>query len=68
MREPFRYFEEARDRLPYPVVSLLPAFEAARSETLFLHDDPHWNRRGAELAGSTVARAIEVGGLIPCSR
>jgi hypothetical protein len=73
VREPFRYFAEVRGRLPYPVVDLLPAFEAAGSETLFQANDPHWNRRGAALAGSTLADAILAGAsapgdLIPCSR
>jgi len=72
VREPFRYFAEVAEQLSYPVVSLLPAFEAAGSETLFLSNDPHWNRRGAALAGSTLADALtsgtgERGSLIPCS-
>jgi hypothetical protein len=65
-REPFRYFEEVADRLPYPVVDLLPAFETSKTFPLFLEDDPHWNREGARLAARTAARAIHRLGLIPC--
>ncbi len=66
VREPFRYFEEVADRLPYPVVNLLPAFESSRTFPLYLEDDPHWNRDGARLAAATAARAIQGLGLIPC--
>jgi hypothetical protein len=66
VREPFRYFEEVADRLPYPVVNLLPAFETSRTFPLYLEDDPHWNPDGARLAARTAARAIHRLGLIPC--
>jgi len=66
VREPFRYFEEVADRLPYPVVNLLPAFETAHAFPLYLEDDPHWNQDGARLAAQTAARAIQGLGLIPC--
>ena len=68
VREPFRYFEEVADRLPYPVVNLLPAFETSKTFPLFLEDDPHWNREGARLAARTAARAIQQLGLIPCEK
>jgi lysophospholipase L1-like esterase len=66
VREPFRYFEAAQGDLPYPVVSLLAAFENAETSPLFFSDDPHWNRDGAKLAGARVAEAIEELQLIPC--
>jgi hypothetical protein len=66
VREPFRYFEEVADQLPYPVVNLLPAFETSKTFPLFLEDDPHWNREGARLAARTAAREIHRLGLIPC--
>jgi hypothetical protein len=66
VREPFRYFEEVADRLPYPVVSLLPAFEASKTFPLYFDDDPHWNQEGARLAAETAARAIQRLGLLPC--
>lgn len=66
VREPFRYFEEVADELPYPVVNLLPAFEASETFPLYLEEDPHWNQEGARLAAKTAARAIQRLGLIPC--
>jgi hypothetical protein len=67
VREPFRYFEEARDQLPYPVVNLLPAFEVSKTFPLYFEDDPHWNRDGARLAARAAAQAIRGLGLIPCA-
>ena len=66
VREPFRYFRQARDRLPYPVLSVLPAFEGADSARLFREDDPHWNEAGARLMAETVARWVVESALVPC--
>jgi hypothetical protein len=66
VREPFRYFEAAAKRLPYPVVNLLPAFETATTFPLYLEDDPHWNRDGARVAATAAAREVGKLGLIPC--
>jgi hypothetical protein len=66
VREPFRYFEETRDRLPYPVLSALAAFEEAEEFPLFQEDDPHWNEAGARLMAGTVARWAAASDLIPC--
>jgi len=66
VREPFRYFEEVGDRLPYPVVNLLTAFETSKTFPLYFEDDPHWNRDGARLAAKAAARAIGRLGLLPC--
>ncbi|MFQ5418078.1 MAG: hypothetical protein ACE5FL_13690, partial [Myxococcota bacterium] len=67
VREPFRYFDEAADRLPYPVVNLMPAFENSEIFPLFLVDDPHWNRDGARLAARSVHRALEDLAVLPCA-
>jgi hypothetical protein len=67
VREPFRYFEEHADRLPYPVLSALPAFEASDRFPLFREDDPHWNEAGATLMADTVAQWAARVGLIPCA-
>jgi hypothetical protein len=66
VREPFRYFEDNRDRLPYPVLSALGAFEESDEFPLFQNDDPHWNAAGARLMARTVARWTAEQGLIPC--
>jgi hypothetical protein len=68
VREPFRYFEENATRLPYPVMSTLPAFENSDQFPLFQEDDPHWNEAGARLMAETVARWAAGSGLIPCHR
>ncbi len=66
VREPFRYLSEVAAALPYPVIDLMPTFEQSTVTPLFLEDDPHWNRAGARLAGTTlVPRLIELD-LLPC--
>ena len=42
VQEPFRYFRDVEAQLPYPVFSLLPAFEQSTEFPLFFRDDPHW--------------------------
>jgi hypothetical protein len=66
VREPFRYFQERGDRLPYPVLDMLSAFENADEFPLFRKDDPHWNEAGARLMAETLARWTAESGLIPC--
>jgi hypothetical protein len=66
VREPFRYFEEVADDLRYPVIDLMSTFERSSEQPLFLVDDPHWNRRGARLAGEAVFDALVERGLLPC--
>ena len=67
-REPFRYFEEeARaGRLPYPSLSLLPAFEQAEEFPLYLSDDPHWNAAGSRFAARALLPLLLSHGLLPC--
>lgn len=65
-KEPFRYFEERRERLPYPLLNLLPAFESSEQFPLFLEADPHWNEAGAALAARTVAELVQQQGLVLC--
>jgi hypothetical protein len=57
-REPFRYFEELRPRVAYPVVSLLPDFERSETFPLYLDDDPHWNAAGHRLAAEAIVKAL----------
>jgi hypothetical protein len=67
VREPFRFFEEVADRLPYPVVNLMPTFENSEVFPLYQTDDPHWNRAGARLAARSVHRALGGLGALPCA-
>ena len=64
--EPFRYFAEVEDSLPYPVFSLLPAFEQSEEFPLFFANDPHWNARGGAVAAENVLRGLVDLGLLPC--
>lgn len=66
VREPFRYFDEVKEKLPYKVYSLLPAFEGAKEFPLYHEDDPHWNNAGNHLAGINVAEFLIRERLVPC--
>ena len=67
VQEPFRYFRENQAQLPYPVLSLLPAFVESTQFPLFLRNDPHWTRAGARLAAEQVAGWLAQRSLIPCA-
>ena len=66
VQEPFRYFTEVEGSLPYPVLSILPDFEASEEFPLFYSRDPHWNPRGARLAARAVFQGLTSRGLLPC--
>ncbi|MBP7831078.1 MAG: SGNH/GDSL hydrolase family protein [Kiritimatiellae bacterium] len=66
VRNPNRYFAERKDRLPYPFLDLLPAFEASGLFPLYFEDDPHWNRDGALLASRTILDFLAREKLLPC--
>jgi hypothetical protein len=53
--EYFRYFEQARSRVDFPILDLLPAFQATDEAPLVFRDDPHWNPRGNAFAARTLA-------------
>jgi hypothetical protein len=44
--EYFRFLEEVRSQVRYPVFSLLPAFQGTREFPLVFREDPHRNERG----------------------
>jgi hypothetical protein len=54
--EPFRYFEELRQRAPYPIYSLLDDFKKTDVFPTAFDDDPHWNPEGARVAAEAVYR------------
>jgi hypothetical protein len=66
VREPFRYFESVKDKLPYEVFSLLPTFEHSDKFPLYLDDNPHWNADGAAVAAEAVAEFLSRRHYIPC--
>jgi len=57
--EPFRYFEEVGPELPYPVHSLLPAFQRTSVFPTCFSTDPHWNADGARVAAEGLAEILE---------
>lgn len=66
VKEPFRYFEEVGDALPYPVFSLLADFEASEEFPLYFGNDPHWTQRGADFAARAVLAKLRAAGLVHC--
>jgi hypothetical protein len=52
--EYFRYFDELRSQVSYPVVNLLGDFQTTREFPLVFASDPHWNERGHAFVGRTV--------------
>ena len=60
--EYFRYFDEARRE--YPILNLLPDFQAADKYPLVFREDPHWNTAGHAFVAETVARHLLNRGLI----
>ena len=68
VREPFRYFEERKGRLPYPVIDLFADFEGAERQPLFFGNDPHWNADGADTAARGLLGRLIEAGLLPCAK
>jgi hypothetical protein len=63
--EYLRFFDEAKERAGFPIVTLLPEFQAAAKDgPLVFRTDPHWNERGAELVAQALARYVLDHGLL----
>ena len=41
-----RFFDEARERVDFPTIDLLPDFRASDEYPLVFREDPHWNSAG----------------------
>ncbi|MCB1032992.1 MAG: hypothetical protein KDD47_04060 [Acidobacteria bacterium] len=52
--EPFRFFDEKRSSLSFPVLSLLPTFERTEVFPTCFPDDPHWNPDGHRVAAEAI--------------
>ncbi len=52
--EPFRLFGEQRERVDYPIRSLLDAFRSTGVFPTCFPDDPHWNPAGARVATEAI--------------
>lgn len=66
VREPFRYFAEVADTLPYPVIDILPDFESSERFPLYFGNDPHWTEQGADVAARAIFDGLQARGLLPC--
>ena len=56
--EPFRYFDQLRPRVDFPIVSLLDDFQNTDVFPTCFQDDPHWNAEGAEVAAQAITREL----------
>jgi hypothetical protein len=56
--ENFRFFEEARSQVNYPIFNLLPSFQASHEFPLVFKNDPHWNERGNEFAARVLVNHL----------
>ncbi len=56
--EPFRYFDELRREVGYPVHSLLGDFQRTTVFPTCFTDDPHWNPAGNWIAARAIARLV----------
>jgi hypothetical protein len=63
--EYFRFFDEARARVGFPILSLLDAFRSTDEFPLVLRDDPHWNEAGHAFVARTLAEMLVERGLVP---
>lgn len=62
--EYFRFFDEARSQVSYPVFDLLPAFRATREFPLVFRNDPHWNERGNAFAARVLVDYLTGTGMV----
>jgi hypothetical protein len=57
--EPFRWFDELRAKEKFPIVSLLPDFQAKTAYPTCFDADPHWNATGHDVAARALVRELE---------
>ena len=56
--EPFRFFDELRGKVGYPIYSLLDDFQQADLFPLCFDDDPHYNENGTTVAARAIFRIL----------
>lgn len=56
--EPFRYFDELREVVDYPIHSLLETFQLNEVFPTSFEDDPHWTAAGARVAASAITSIL----------
>ncbi len=54
----FEFFDAQAAVADFPIVSLLPAFQASTVFPLVFRHDPHWNENGHELVGESLAEIL----------
>ncbi len=52
--EPFRYFENLKGEVDYPIYSLLPAFQLTTYFPTTFYDDPHWTELGTRVSAEAI--------------
>jgi len=63
--EMFRFFEERRGAVDFPILNLLPAFQATKEFPLVFEDDPHWNSAGHRFVAGEVEAELQRLGWLP---
>jgi len=56
--EPFRFFEEQKAKVDYPIYSLLPAFQQTEVFPTCFENDPHWNDAGTTVAADAISQIL----------
>jgi hypothetical protein len=60
--EPFKYFDQMRGEVDYPVYSLLADFQNCGLFPTCFENDPHWNEAGNRIAADAIYRCcLEAG-------
>ncbi|MHC4946003.1 MAG: hypothetical protein ACYTG7_23575 [Planctomycetota bacterium] len=56
--EPFHYFDELREKVDFPICSLLEGFQKTEVFPTCFQDDPHWNDNGTTVAAGLIVDHI----------
>jgi hypothetical protein len=65
VHEPFRFFADQAVAAPFPVISLLPDFEATEVFPTCFRHDPHWTPAGARVAAEALYGHLLAAGILP---
>jgi hypothetical protein len=64
VQEPFRYFEEIKEIVDYPVYSLQPDFQNSGVFPTTFFKDQHWTSAGTRVAMDAILRIVQEEGLL----
>jgi hypothetical protein len=56
--EYFRFFDERKAEVDFPILNLLPAFQKTDRFPLVFKGDPHWNKNGHAFVAETIAQYL----------